>query len=313
MMNPVRYQRGLRGCLRVLVMVVVYSLSQSAYAQAVSALGRLEPENGVLEISVASTSYAVSGSVITELLVKEGDWVEAGQLLAETDSSALARAMSVKSEAELELAIQAAEAADSQTEEACTLADVATSEAARRANLLEKQLASTEETEQAQGEARSKEASCKAAQANARVAKSAIKVAETRISIDAHEIERSLVRAPVSGRVLEIHTRPGEMAGQQPLLDLGQTNRMFAIAEVYETDIRGIKPGQKARVSSEALAEILTGTVEHIRGKVQKKDVIGTDPAARKDARIIEVEIRLDDSEAAAGLTNLQVEIIIGD
>ena len=28
---------------------------------------------------------------------------------------------------------------------------------------------------------------------------------------------------------------------------------------------------------------------------------------------VIEVEIRLDDSEAAAGLTNLQVEIIIGD
>ncbi len=42
-------------------------------------------------------------------------------------------------------------------------------------------------------------------------------------------------------------------------------------------------------------------------------DVIGTDPAARKDARIIEVEIRLDESEAAAALTNLQVEIVIGD
>ena len=313
MKNSMRIQDRVFGCLRLLVLGAMFSASQPIYAEAVSALGRLEPEHGVLEISVASTSHAVSGSIITELLVKEGDWVEAGQLLAETDTTALARAIAVKSEAELELARQAWEAANSQTDEACTLADVASSEAARRTNLLEKKLASTEETEQAQGEARSKEASCKAAQANARVANSAIKVAETRISIATHEIERSLVRAPVGGRVLEVHTRPGEMAGQRPLLDLGRTDRMFAIAEVYETDISGIKPGQKARVSSEALPETLTGTVEHIRGKVQKKDVIGTDPAARKDARIIEVEIRLDDSEAAAGLTNLQVEIIIGD
>jgi HlyD family secretion protein len=95
------------------------------------------------------------------------------------------------------------------------------------------------------------------------------------------------------------------------VLDLGRTDHMFAIAEVYETDIDNVKVGQKARVSSDALTETLTGTVERIRGKVQKKDVIGTDPAARKDARIIEVEIRLDDSKTVEGLTNLQVEVII--
>jgi len=44
---------------------------------------------------------------------------------------------------------------------------------------------------------------------------------------------------------------------------------------------------------------------------LQKLDQIGDDPAARKDARIVEVEIRLDDSKAAADLTNLQVEIEI--
>jgi HlyD family secretion protein len=43
---------------------------------------------------------------------------------------------------------------------------------------------------------------------------------------------------------------------------------------------------------------------------VQKQDEIGTDPAARKDARIIEVTISLDDSTPAAGLTNLQVDVV---
>lgn len=41
------------------------------------------------------------------------------------------------------------------------------------------------------------------------------------------------------------------------------------------------------------------------------QDALGTDPAARKDARVVEVEIRLDDSAAAAPFTNLQVEVEI--
>ena len=45
---------------------------------------------------------------------------------------------------------------------------------------------------------------------------------------------------------------------------------------------------------------------------VRKQDQLGTDPAARKDARIVEVEIRLADSAPAASLTNLQVEVLIG-
>jgi HlyD family secretion protein len=299
------------GC-KLFIIIPALLLSQAVHAQAVAALGRLEPEHGVLHIGVASTSRAIAGSIIAELLVDEGDWVETGQLLAITDTTAMARAIARRTEAELELAKQAAEAADSQSDEACTLADVAASEAARRANLLARKLASKEETEQAEGDARATAASCKAAQANAQVARSAIRVAEARVAIEEAEIERSLVRAPVAGRVLEIHTRPGEFAGLEPLLDLGRTDHMFAIAEVYETDIINVKPGQKARISSDALPETLTGTVERVRHKVQKKDVIGTDPAARKDARIIEVEIRLDDSEVTAGLTNLQVEVVIG-
>lgn len=296
-----------------LLLISALIITQQVQAQAVSALGRLEPENGVLHLGVSSSSHAISGSIIAELLVDEGDWVEAGQLLATTDSTAMMRASALKTEAELELAMRAAEAANSQSEEACTLADVAASEAARRANLLEKKLASTEETEQAQGEAQAKASSCTAAQANARVAESAIRVVEARITVDKLEVERSMVYAPVAGRVLEIHTRPGEMAGLHSVLDLGRTDRMFAIAEVYETDIGRVEVGQQARISSDALSQTLSGTVERIRGMVQKKDVIGTDPAARKDARIIEVEIQLDDSAPVAGLTNLQVEIVIGD
>ena len=86
---------------------------------------------------------------------------------------------------------------------------------------------------------------------------------------------------------------------------------MYAIAEVYETDIVRVKVGQRAKVTSPAFPEPLEGTVERIGLKVGKMDVLGTDPAAKTDARVIEVEVRLDDSEAAACQTNLSVEIAI--
>ena len=85
-----------------------------------------------------------------------------------------------------------------------------------------------------------------------------------------------------------------------------------AVAEVFEADVRHVRVGQKVRVRSPALAAELTGTVARVRPKVQKLDQIGDDPVARKDARIVEVEVRLDDSRAVANLTNLQVEVEIG-
>jgi HlyD family secretion protein len=53
--------------------------------------------------------------------------------------------------------------------------------------------------------------------------------------------------------------------------------------------------------------------VDRIGLEIGKLDALGTDPAARTDARVVEVEIRLDEGEGAlaAALTHLQVEIEI--
>ena len=279
--------------------------------QAVSALGRIEPLGGIIHVGAASTPEAISGSVLQELLVAEGDRVTAGQLLAITDSSTVVEAIIEKARAELILAERAAEAASSRADEACVLAEVAAREAERRSDLLERKLASQEESEQATGEAQAKAASCVAARATASVADATIAVAKANVAFREAELARTLIRAPVDGMVLDLTVKPGELIGFEGILELGKVDHMMAIAEVYETDIRRVRKGQQATISSEALDESLTGTVEFIALKVNKQDEIGTDPAARKDARIIEVEIRLDQPEKAMGLTNLQVEIVI--
>lgn len=86
---------------------------------------------------------------------------------------------------------------------------------------------------------------------------------------------------------------------------------MYAVAEVYENDIARVRAGQRARVSSPALPGVLLGRVERLGLKVDKNDVLSTDPVADVDARVIEVEILLDEPELVAALTNLRVDIEI--
>ncbi|NOR19526.1 MAG: HlyD family efflux transporter periplasmic adaptor subunit [Xanthomonadales bacterium] len=297
--------------LMLFFQIPIPAYAQSSQQSAVSALGRLEPEGGIIRVAAPSTPEAVSGSMLLSLHAKEGDQVESGTLLAVTGSAAILSARKDQAEAEHLTTVRASEAAQSEADEACVLADVATREAQRRVSLLEQKLASQEETELALGKAQATAASCTAAHANARVASSEIKVAESRVAVAQAELNRAYIKSPFKGRVLHILVQPGEFIGSEGLLELGRTDRMYAIAEVYETDIRRVKIGQTATINSDALISELHGKVELIRHKVQKHDVTGTDPAAARDARIIEVEILLDDPEAAESLSHLQVEIII--
>lgn len=127
------------------------------------------------------------------------------------------------------------------------------------------------------------------------------------------ELARVQVRAPFDGQVIDVHARAGERVGPEGIVELGQTQAMYAVAEVYETEVGAVKVGAAAEVTSPALPRALHGHVDRIAMRVRKLDVLGTDPAARTDARVVEVELRLDDADAAiaANLTHLQVEVSI--
>lgn len=282
-----------------------------ATSDSVSGLGRIEPEHGIVRLGVPSTPQAISFSVIRRLHVDVGDDVSEGQLLAETDSTDALQAEVRVAEAELTLAQHESEAAVGEEEEVCSRADVAQRTSARRADLLRKGVTSDEEADVAQGDARSLSGSCAAARIATRAAVAGVDVARASLDKARIEVERSVIRAPFSGRVLEIGTRPGELVGIDGVLELANVRRMYAIAEIYETDVRRVRPKQKATVTSPALEGPLTGVVEVVRLKVRKQDTTGTDPAARKDARIVEVEVLLDNPETVASLTNLQVEVLI--
>lgn len=231
----------------------------------VTALGRLEPRGGPVRVAGPSELMAV----IVELLVEEGDLVEAGQPLARLDRYPLRLALVRQREAELALA------------------------------------------EQELGRAKQLSMGHAGARARRDDAEAAVNAARAVLDAARAELEMSVVRAPITGRVIDVHARAGERVGDQGVLEIGRTDEMFAVAEVYETDIGRVTIGQRAIVTSPALDAPLEGSVERIGLKVGKLDVLGTDPVAKTDARVVEVEIRLDDGDRVSHLTNLQVEVAL--
>ncbi|NEZ59863.1 HlyD family efflux transporter periplasmic adaptor subunit [Adonisia turfae] len=127
-------------------------------------------------------------------------------------------------------------------------------------------------------------------------------------------VELARVRAPVAGRVLKIHTQAGERVKfDDGILELGQTQAMYVLAEVYETDISRLKPGQTATVKISALMEALQGTVEQISPQIDQKGIFNNDPALGIDARVFEVKIRLDpsDSQKVEQFIHMEADVTI--
>lgn len=128
------------------------------------------------------------------------------------------------------------------------------------------------------------------------------------------EARRATISAPIDGTVLNVIAHPGEfVGGDKTIITMGDTSRMRAVAEVYETDVGRVRLGQRATITSRALDRPVTGRVVEIGRMIFKNDVLNVDPAARADARVVEVRIELDDPARVAGLTNLTVDVLIDD
>ncbi|OCQ98843.1 hypothetical protein BCD64_22600 [Nostoc sp. MBR 210] len=129
------------------------------------------------------------------------------------------------------------------------------------------------------------------------------------------DLESLYVKAPLAGQILSINTRVGEVVGSKGIVDIGQTQQMYVIAEVYESDIHYVKIGQEATIVSEygGFTGEIKGEVDHIGLQIEQPGIINDDPTAKADVRIVKVKIRLhpDDSERVRTLNKLQVRASI--
>lgn len=159
-----------------------------------------------------------------------------------------------------------------------------------------------------QAEAGLEQAQTARAKVDAAVPLESLKVA---VSAADERLRLSVLRAPFDGIVLEALTDTGDAVGATPLLRLADTSKMVARAEVYETQVRSVRIGQKATIAAEALTRTLTGTVTEISNVVGRNRLVSLDPRRSTDDRIVEVRVQLDDPAETERYVNLQTTVTI--
>jgi HlyD family secretion protein len=138
-----------------------------------------------------------------------------------------------------------------------------------------------------------------------------VNVARANLEKAKADFGNAVVKSPIDGQIIKVHTKDNESVGNNGIMELGRTSQMYAIAEVDENLVARVKVGQKAIVKSDAFIGEITGEVVKIGSKVGKNSITSTDPADAQDSRVVEVKVRLDSSELVRGLTNLQVKVAI--
>jgi HlyD family secretion protein len=250
--------------------------------EAVAALGRLEPAGDIRVL--AAPIAGIGGSPrLTLLLVNEGDRVRQGQLLARFDTAPTL-------EAERKLI-------RTRLANLSRRLEVEKRELSRYRQLTSVGALSADELDRREQQYLQLLGDWQVARAE-----------QTRVEADLANTE---LRAPIDGTVLRIVARVGERPGDKGILELGASERMEALLEVYESDIHRVRLGQGVQLTSEngGFAGTLQGSVIRISPQVRQREVLSTDPSGDVDARIVEVRVGLtpEDAWRVRALTGLKV------
>lgn len=240
--------------------------------ESVSALGRLEPAGDVRKLAAPMTGFGGSPR-ISELLVEEGQAVRRGQILARFDNGPTLLAD------RLVLRTRIANLTARTT--------VLERETRRYRQLARGGATSTEDLE-------ARELKLIELKGQLDEAKASL------VKVDA-DLVNTVLRAPIDGTVLRLRARVGERPGDDGILELGASDSMEAIAEVYESDIGQVRLGQTVRITSEngGFEGALVGRVVRISPQVRQRVVVSTDPTGDADARVVEVRIQLQEADLA--------------
>jgi HlyD family secretion protein len=239
-------------------------------------------------IIYAESDVQISSSVmgrITDLAVREGDYVNQGDVLLRIDDS--------QYRARLRQAQASHKAALARLELAITRVNDAAAEHKRTVALRERNLVSARDLEIAKSNA-------DVAEAEVHAAREAGAEAEAMLEAASDDLAKTVIEAPLSGTITSLNIEQGEIVitgtMNNPgtvLMIISNLDTMEVRAEIDETDIARVRPSQRAEVSVDAFPDtILAGTVS----------VVGSSSSTAQGAsyRIgerstFEVRIRIDD------------------
>jgi HlyD family secretion protein len=279
-------------------------------ARRIAALGRVEPLDRVVKLSVPAS---LSNDSIAQLLVKQGDPVRRGQVLAILSSKASLERAVREASASLEVARRKLAAQDSVIARYQAELSQAQVELRRYSQLYEQGASSAEMRDRRITIESTTRASLDQALRDRETLRAELEEQQATLARDRSELEKAIIRAPFAGIVFRINAYPGDKVGDDGILAIGDSSRMGVIAEVYQTDRPGITLGQRVVISADGFpGKQMAGQVVEIARQVSRQSVFSGDAGENLDRRVIEVKIGLPPEAAAIASTvnDLQVNVL---
>lgn len=308
---------------------IALAASSQKNTWAASATGRIEPKEGEIRI------ISQSAGEILEVIGRSGDRVIAGDLIVRLDDSDL-QAKLVAARAEeavrvlernedpeknsLALDRRKAEDAVADADRFVFNAQIAFDEVARKVragNSNADDLAAARKTidnaRKKLDEARlalEKNTTSEDMPLPTRLESSLTQARSDVIQIE-NAIERTRIRAPSDGTILNVWAKLGEVVVSSPdvpLVLLGDLSSMRVRTEVEERDVVKIRIGQKAVIKADAYpGQEFTGVVTSIAPALGPQRIISRGPRRPNDIEVLEVMVVLDGQSPL--LTGMRVDV----
>jgi len=234
--------------------------------------------------SQVNVSSSVMGKV-TRLAVREGSQVSAGDLLLEIDASQY-RARLAQAEA-------AHRAAEARARLAAARVEEARSEAARVKALSESGLVSGRDIEAAQ-------TALAVVEGEASAAGEAVGEAKAGLAAARDDLEKTVITAPISGTVTSLNLEQGEIVITGTMnnpgtvvMTISNLDTMEVRADIDETDVAKVRPGQPVEINVDAFADTTLSGVVSVVGSSSSS--ARNFSAASDERATFEVRIRVID------------------
>lgn len=258
----------------VLAICAVYAFHKISYA-----LSHESTDDAFVEGVVVPISSEVKGQV-TRVLVADNQYVKKGDVLLEVFQEDFSRVVQTKEDSLGRLAAEKEELRASIKVKTMTLArakadvDTAETDAAlaekdlkRATDLRKEEVISQSQFDQAESRAKSMASRREAARASMAETEAAIEALNAQLSTQTYRIKeadasaglakldlsRTVVTAPISGRVAKKNVDTGKYIQQgQPLLAIVDDSDLWIVANYKETQIAHMKPGQAVDIAVDA-------------------------------------------------------------
>lgn len=299
----------------------------------VAAEGKIEAMPG-LDVEVGSD---MTGR-IERFFVKEGDWVEKGRQIARLENRDIRARLK---EAEGEMAVARArlrEVASGSREEEIRRAtaaqegamadmELARKELERHEELYKKGLISESDLDDRRRGLQVAQARLKEAEEEKRLLEKGPKketlrlhedtIMRTEATVDYHKglLEKTIITAPISGKVIHKYLDEGEIVNPEiPLVAIADIEKIRVNAEVDETDVGRIQIGDPVEVTSYTYpGRLFKGKIEEIADYVGTRRIKPNNPAVNLGMKVVQVKIELlEKTPLKLGMT-VDVKIISKD